>query len=47
MIKSDKVPLDKALDLMRTGSRLQLMHTQHGQEYYVIPGGHVHRRCAP
>ena len=37
----------KALDRMRTGSRLTLMHTYgRGLEYYVVPGGHVNRRDA-
>ena len=42
-----RITLDKALAFMRQGGRLVLMHTVgHGQEYYMVPGGHVARKDA-
>ena len=36
-----------ALDRMRKGARLTLLHGYgRGLEYYVIPGGHIHRKDA-
>jgi hypothetical protein len=42
------LPLKKALDLLRqNGHLLMLMHEWGGgQEYYIIPGGHVDRKDA-
>jgi hypothetical protein len=37
----------RALDHMRKGARLMLLHSYgNGLEYYVVPGGHVHRKEA-
>jgi hypothetical protein len=37
-----KLPLRRAIDLMRLGSQLVLMHSiRTGFEYFVVPGGAV------
>jgi hypothetical protein len=37
-----KLPLQRAIDLMRLGSQLVLMHSiRAGLEYFVVPGGAV------
>ena len=37
--RSMSLSLDKALDLMRRGARLMMMHSD--RQYYVVPGGHL------
>jgi hypothetical protein len=40
-MKAKSIKHDRAVDLMRAGARLCLMHNNDGFIYYVVPGGPV------
>jgi hypothetical protein len=46
MYKSKVLTEDFALELMREGRPLMRMHTVHGMQWFVVPGGQINNSTA-
>jgi hypothetical protein len=40
-MKTKSIKYDRAVDLMRSGSRLCKMHANGGSEHFMVPGGRI------